>query len=48
MVHFQKKCGDCITDLVNDLVKVNVTGYLKLYINYIILYQYYINQYLNV
>lgn len=27
MVPFQKKCGDCITDLVNDLIKVNVSGY---------------------
>lgn len=38
MVYFKKKCGDCITDLVNDLVKVNVTGYSQT------LYQlYYIN-----
>lgn len=45
MVHFQKKCGDCITDLVNLKSKC-----IRLFSNSIsvILYQYYINQYLNV
>lgn len=36
MVYFKKKCGDCITDLVN--FKINVSGYSQT------LYQlYYIN-----
>lgn len=45
MVHFKKKCGDCITDLVNFKSKC-----IRLFSNSIsvILYQYYINQYLNV
>lgn len=45
MVYFKKKCWDCITDLVNFKSKC-----IRLFSNSIsvILYQYYINQYLNV
>lgn len=38
MVYFQKKCGDCITDLVNFKSKC-----IRLFSNYISIILYYIN-----